>query len=119
MTALSMKCHLSLCDYIGASTKYTNNSLLRKPRILLCFFAFLVFFGFWVFFLFLFFFLLRAALVLLSSVLAFLIHSMMGQAEFKILILWQKHLEQQEEGQISAEPHEKLVLFSVMSCTGG
>ena len=77
---------------------------------------------FWVlvfFFFFFFFFLLRAALVLLSSVLAFLIHSMMGQAEFKILILWQKHLEQQEEGQISAEPHEKLVLFSVMSCTGG
>ena len=51
-----------------------------------------------------------AALVLLTSVLAFLVHSKMGEDKSRIFILWQKHLEQ-EEGHILGKPHEKLVLF--------
>ena len=52
-----------------------------------------------------------AALVLLTSVLAFLVHSKMGEEDkSRIFILWQKHLEQ-EEGHILGKPHEKLVLF--------
>ena len=49
-----------------------------------------------------------AALVLLTS--AFLVHSKMGEDKSRILILWQKHLEQ-EEGHTLGKPHEKLVLF--------
>lgn len=51
-----------------------------------------------------------AALVLLTSVLAFLVHSKMREDKSRILILWQKHLEQ-EEGHTLGKPHEKLVLF--------
>lgn len=47
----------------------------------------------------------------LISVLAFLLHSKMGRDESRILILWQKYVEQEEEGQTSGKTQEKLALF--------
>lgn len=64
-------------------------------------------------------FLSMAAPVLLTSVLAFLVHSKTGGDESKCFILWQKLTEQKEVGQTAGKPQEKLVLFSELPCTGG